>query len=85
MRPTPYRLLDMLRQRPYEPVSYDELCACLEQGPLATYPALKNQIKNLRKELREQGVVVEIEAERGEAYVLRGLRLAHPDEDPVLA
>ena len=83
LRPTAYRLLDMLRQTPYEPVSYDELCACLEQGPLATYPALKNQIKNLRKDLREQGVEVAIDAERGEAYVLRGLRVADPDLDLV--
>lgn len=79
LRPTAYRLLDMLRQTPYEPVSYDELCACLEQGPLATYPALKNQIKNLRKELRDQGVQVNIVAERGEAYVLRDLYVAEPE------
>lgn len=81
LRPTAYRLLDMLRQEPYEPVSYDELCACLGQGPLATYAALKNQIKNLRKELRDQGVDVEIVAERGEAYVLRGLSVAEPELD----
>lgn len=80
LRPIPYRLLDMLRQNPHEPVSYDELCACLEQGPLATYGALKNQIKNLRVSLREQGVQVQIVAERGEAYVLRGMEAANPDE-----
>lgn len=80
LRPTAYRLLDMLRQTPNEPVSYDELCACLDQGPLATYSALKNQIKNLRTDLRDHGVEAHIEAVRGEAYVLRDIRLGEPDK-----
>jgi len=74
LTPTTFRLLDMLRQAPREPVSYDELCACLEQGPLSSYAALKNQIKNLRGALEKQGVHVEINAVQG-AYVLSDMRV----------
>ena len=79
LRPTAYRLLDMLRHAPNEPVSYDELCACLDQGPLATYSALKNQIKNLRTDLRNHGIEAQIEAVRGEAYVLRDISVGDPN------
>lgn len=83
LTPVTYRLLDLLRQTPHEPVSYDELLACLEQGPLATYQALKTQMSNLRQALRRQGVFAEIVAEGG-AYVLRDMRAAEADEFDVV-
>lgn len=80
LRSTAYRMLDLLRSRPFEVVSRDELCECLEQGPLSTYEALRNQVKNLRRELREQGVVVEVETVRGAGYRLVNVRPAEEDE-----
>ena len=79
LRPTEFRLLNMLRQSPHETVSYDELLHCLQQGPDATTLALKNQIKNLRKSMRAQGLAVEIEAAYGQGYVFREVR-AHEEE-----
>ena len=75
LRATEFRVLNMLRQNPHETISFDELCACLQEGPTSTVYALKTQISNIRRGLEDQGVIVEIDSVRSTGYVYRGVHV----------